>query len=237
MNKRLVTDITFFLGLAALLLRRMLYITATDGRGLLQRMHPLSLVLLALTAAVFLLIFLTARTRKDSKEWEAGSGALGHVFLAAGILYTVLTGMPRTTGYLNLIWQWLGMVAPVCLLAAGIARMGRKKPFFLLHVVPCLFFVVHIVCHYQTWSGNPQMQDYVFALLGAMALMFLCFYTAALEAGCGSRRMVLGMGLAAIYLCLAELGNSVYPVLYFAGAIWARTELFEPRKTPSPEED
>lgn len=239
MMKRWISDITFFLGLAALVLRRMLYITAADAKGLLLRGHPLSLALLALTAAVLLLICFAVRKQEESAVSEESTfpSALGHTVMALGILATVLSGGPRTTGYLGTAWRWLGFAAPVCLLAAGAAGLTRKKPFFLLHVVPCLFFVVYIVSNYQIWSGNPQMQDYLFALLGTMALMFFSFYTAALEAGCGSRRMALGMGLAAIYLCLAELANSTYPVLYFAGAIWIRAELFALRTAePKPED-
>lgn len=230
MNKRLIMDISFVLGLAALVLRRMLYMTAVDEKGLLQRMHPLSVGLLALTAAVLLLIYFLVQKQEESASFEGSTSrgvpsALGHAIMALGILTTVLPGNPRMVGYLGAAWRWLGLISPVCLLAAGAAVYAKKKPFFLLHMVPCLFFVVHVVCHYQAWSGNPQMLDYLFALLGAMALMFFGFYTSALEAGCGSRRMALGMGLAAVYLCLAELANSAYPVLYFAGVVWVRLEL------------
>ena len=81
------------------------------------------------------------------------------------------------------------------------------------------------------------MQDYVFALLGAMVLMFFGFYTAAMEAGCGSRRMLLGMGLAAIYLCLAEAAHSAYPLLYLAGMIWVMTDLHSLREPETAEKE
>ena len=231
MKKQLVPNIVFGFGLAARVLRRQLYLTAVDEKGLLVKMHPMSLALLALTAAVLLLIYFAVRRQEESAVFADSASrdvpsALGHGVMAIGILAAVLRGGPGAVGYLAVAWRWLGLASPVCLLAAAAARLLRKKPFFLLHVVPCLFFVVHIVSHYQSWSGNPQMQNYIFALLGAMALLFFVFYAAALEAGCGSRRMYLGMGLAAVYLCLAELANSAYPVLYFAGAIWARAELF-----------
>lgn len=234
MKKRWLTDASFVLGLAALVLRRWLYVTAVDEKGLLPRLHPLSLGLLALTAAALVLIYVTVRKQEESRtcgDCRASglSALLGPGAMALGILLTVRTGTPGTAGYLGTAWLWLGMASSVCLLAAGAAAFCGKKPFFLLHMVPCLFFVVHIVSHYQTWSGNPQMLDYLFALLGAMALMFFCFYTSALEAGCGSRRMMLGMGLAAVYLCLAELGNSAYPVLYLCGVLWIRAELFHLR--------
>ena len=234
MKKWMAADGAFVAGLGALILRRQLYITAVDEKGLLLRMHPLSFVLMGLTAAVLVLILWSVRKTTGAEDpcTTGAAAALGHTAMALGILATVLPGVP-TAGTLSIAWRWLGLAAPLCLLAAGAAAATGKKPFFLLHVLPCLFFLVHIVNQNQSWSSNPQVQDYLFALLGAAALMFFCFYTAAAEAGCGNRQLRLSMALAAVYLCLAELANSTCPALYFAGAIWTRTELLRLRAADS----
>lgn len=224
MKKRMATDWVFLLGLAAMVLRRQLYITGVDEKGLLLRNHPLSLVLLAMTAMVGLMILWTVRKAEQVEE-NGFVSALGHAVMALGILATVLPGVP-VAGYLGIAWRWLGLISPLCLLAAGAAAALRKQPFFLLHVIPCLFFVVHIVSHYQLWSGDPQMQNYLFALLGSMALTLFAFYTAAAEAGCGNHRMRMAVGMAAVYLCLAELANSADPLLYFTGFIWVRADQY-----------
>lgn len=223
------------LGIAALVLRRTLYTVAVDVKGLLVPKHPLELALAVLTAATLAVIVLAVRNLKGSgiyEDYHFGSlpGAIGNAAAGAGILITVLTTASGIGGYLESIWRFLGLAAPACLLLAGIARILGKKPFFLLHVVVCLFFVLHIVTRYQIWSGHPQMQDYIFSLLGAMVLMFFCFYTAAMEAGCGSRRMMVGMGLAAIYLCMAELARSSCPALYLGGILWVLSELCSMQK-------
>lgn len=225
-----LSGMMLILGIAALVLRKMLYAQAVDARGLLLQNHPLEIALAALTAAALTVLVLAVRKQKGSGNFADCyvadlPAAFGNVAAGAGIAITVLTGAPGMGGYLESAWRILGLAAPVCFCVAAFARMWGKTPFFLLHVVGCLFFVVHIVSRYQLWSGNPQMQDYVFSLLGAMTLMFFGFYTAALEAGCGSRRMSLGMGLAAVYLCLAELARSSCPALYLGGACWVLTEL------------
>lgn len=217
-------------GVAALALRKALYATAVDVKGLLLRYQPLEIALLVLTVGVLVRIVLAARKEQKSGIYEEHygaslPGALGQMAAGAGILMTVLTAAPGTGSYLEMAWRILGLAAPVCLVLAGITRLLGKTPFFLLHVVVCLFFVLHIVTRYQLWSGHPQMQDYIFALFGAMTLMFFGFYTAAMEAGCGSLRMTTGMGLAAIYLCLAELARSACPWLYLGGALWVLTDL------------
>lgn len=217
-------------GITALVLRKVLYATAVDVKGLLLRNQPLEIALAALTAAALTIAALSARKWNGGQDYEAlycadFPGALGNAAAGAGILATVLTAPPVMEGYLESAWRILGFAAPVCLLLAAVARVRGKRPFFGLHVVACLFFVVHIVTRYQLWSGNPQMQDYIFSLLGAMGLMFFGFYCAAMEAGCGSLRMTVGMGLAAIYLCTAELARSSCPWLYLGGILWVLTDL------------
>lgn len=222
-------------GSAALMLRKTLYATAVDVKGLLARYQPLEIALTVLTVGVLIQILVAVRKREASgghgDTFASGIGcAIGSVAAGAGILVTVWNTAPAMGSYLELAWRYLGLVAPVCLLLAGISRALGKKPFFLLHVVVCLYFLLHIVNHYQLWSSQPQMQDYIFSLLGVMALMFFGFYTAALEADCGNDRMLLGMGLSAIYLCCAELARSSCPWLYLGGLVWVLTDLCSMRK-------
>lgn len=216
------------MGIAAMALRRMLYLTAVDEKHLLVWRHPLEIAVAGVSAAVLVFVALAAFRCRGSERYEDNypadvPAALGHIAAAAGIFCVVWGAESTASGYIGMLWQLLGFVSPVCLVLAGVARMRNQKPFFLLHMIPCLFFVLHIVNNYQTWSSNPQLQDYVFSLLGAMALTFFAFYTAAFAADCGNRRMVLGSGLAAMYLCLAELGWSGCPALYLGGFFWALT--------------
>ena len=218
------------LGIGAMVLRNMLYAVAVDVKGLLLRNHPLEIAVVLLTAAVLAMIVLLVRRLENTGDygdyhWVGLLGAFGNAAAGAGILVTVLTAVPEMDNYLESLWRILGLGAAVCLGLAGIARGLGKRPFFLLHVMASLFLMLHIVTRYQLWSSQPQMQDYVFALLGAMALLFFGFYTAAMEAGCGSRRMTTGMGLAAIYLCTAELARSSCPALYLGGLVWVLMDL------------
>ena len=218
------------LGNFAMVLRRQLYVTAVDHKGLLLRGTTLEILLLALTGVALALIFLGLKNDRGGSGYDENFSAsvpagLGHVAAATGIFTMVrgtVFGMP---GYMGLLWQLLGMAAPVCLVLAGILRILGKKPFFLLHVVPCLFLLVHTVGNYQIWSSNPQMQDYLFALLAILALILFAHHTATFEAGLGNRKMVLGAGLAADYLCLAEMGWTDYPGFYFGCMFWALTGL------------
>lgn len=232
--------VTAALGGIALVLRRMLYVFAVDEKNLLTVNHPLELVLGVVSVAALAYILLAVRKLDGSEVYEDNFSAdkpavVGHMAAAGGILVTMLTNAPRMSGYLGDIWQVLGFVSPVCLLLAGLARGRGKQPFFLFHLIPCLFLMMHIVNHYQLWSGNPQFQDYGFTLFGAMALMFFAFYSAAFDVGSGNRRMQLGMGLAAVYLLMAELAQSQYPWLFLGGILWALTDLCSLTPVPKSE--
>lgn len=219
---------TGLLGILALVLRWLLYAKGVDARGLLLRRHPLELGVWAVSACALAVILWATRKQQPSRETAFGRnlpGAFGCAAAGAGILVTVLTAAPGMGNYLETAWRILGFVSPVCLLLAAFFQVLGKRPFFLLHVAVCLFFMLHIVTRYQLWSGNPQLQDYLFSLLGAMALLLFGFYTAAREADCGNAGMHLGMGLAAVYLCFAELARSACPGLYLGGLLWVLTEL------------
>ena len=216
------------LGSVAMLLRRQLYLTAVDGKGLLVRHTPLGWMLLALTAAVLCAVWLVLRKDRGNASYEDNysasiPAALGHLAAAAGMFTLVSGGVSGMAGGLGLLWLHLGQAAPVCLVLAGILRLFGKKPFFLFHVIPCLFLMVHMVGSYQLWSSNPQLQDYLFALLAVISLILFAHYTAAFAADLGNRKMVLFSGMAAVYLCLAELGWTDAPGFYLGGMLWALT--------------
>jgi hypothetical protein len=99
-------------GIAALLLRIMLYRTAVDVKGLLLRNSPLEIAVIVLTAAVLLGIALIARKTENSCRYEDICSAsliagIGHVAAGSGILVTVLTGTTMMGGYMEMIWRIL----------------------------------------------------------------------------------------------------------------------------------
>ncbi len=149
------------LGVLGCLLRGALYRLCLDGKGLLPANHPLELALWALTLTALALIFLSVWKLDGSNRYPDNfspsfPGAAGHILAAAGILLTVLLKRPRMSGVLGGLWQAVGLICVPCLAAAGFARLRGKRPFFLLHMAPCLFLVFHIVNHYRLSSGNPQ---------------------------------------------------------------------------------
>lgn len=229
------------LGILGCLIRCLLYAVAPDSRGLLPRNHPLELSLMLLSAAAVLLAALGAWQRKGSSAYADNfspslPAAVGHLCAAGGIALTVLLYPPAMDGYLGLFWTVLGLAAPVCLMVAGFFRLQGQKPSFVLHTIPCLFLVLHVVNHYRAWTRDPQLQDCMFDLFAMLALMFFAYYAAAFDVGVGRRRMHLFSGLCALYLCLVALSGTDYPPLYLGGAVWALTDLCTLTPKPVPPE-
>lgn len=229
------------LGALSLGLRWALYAFAADSWGLLPVGHPLEILLWFLSAAALVGIAVAVNGCKGSNRYADNFGpsfpaAAGQILAAAGILLTVLGNDPQMPGLVGFAWKLLGWASVPCLAAAAFARARGKRPFFLLHITVCLFLVFHLIDHYRGWSGNPQLQDYLFALLGTMALALFAFYLAAFEVGSGKRRMLLGMGLAAVYLCLVNLARTPYPYLYLGCGAWAFTGLCAPVPRRRPKE-
>lgn len=229
--------LTVSLGGVALVLRRVLYTVAVDEKNLLAAGHPLEILLWLVTAAAAVLVIGSVWKLKGSNLYEDNFGAslpaqAGCFAAALGILLTVLFSGSRLMDSLKPAWKVLGILSAPALVAAGLCRKAGKQPFFLLHLVPCVFFAVHMLGHYQTWSNNPQLQDYVFSLLGGIALALFAYYQAAFDVGVGKRRMQLFTGLMGVFFCCVALSGSDYPLLYLGGGAWAITDLCSFKPAP-----
>lgn len=217
------------LGAVAFFLRQVLYAYYYDG-ALLPVGHPLELTLVALTVLVTVLVVLVCRKQTGPEGYKENfpislRAALGHILLSSGIVLTVLTNAPAMAGMTGQLWKVLGVFSGPMLVYAGFARAMGKKPNFWCYVVVCVFLALHMVIHYRTWCSDPQLQNYVFSLLGIMSLMLFAYQQAAFCVGLGNRRKLLAMGLMTVYLCMAAMAQTQYGYLYLSGAIWALTGL------------
>lgn len=217
-------------GLAGLMLHWLTYFAAVDEKNLLVAHHPVVILLGLLSASVAALIAAVTVKLDGTGDYQENFrpsvlGTAGSLGMALCILATVLFQSPAMLGKMGSIWRWTGILAAASLTAVGFCRLRGKAPFFALHLAVCLFYAVHILSHYQSWSGTPQIQDYVFALLGTLALMLYTYYQMAFDVGFARRRMLLGMGMAAMYLCTVALYDTPYKLLYLGSIAWVWSSL------------
>lgn len=216
------------MGLAGLVLRLCLYTFAVDEKNLLTANHPLEIALWVLAAVAAVLVVtvvwkLDGSNRYADNFTPSASAAVGAFALAVGILATVLADWG--TAGIGLARNLVGVLAAASLIVTGISRWKGRRPLFLFHLTVCVFFALQNVSHYQSWSGNPQFQDYVFSLWASLTLMLFAFYQASFDVGSGRRRMQLSMGLLAGFCGLTAMAGSQEPILYLTGSIWAFANL------------
>lgn len=211
-------------------MRWLLYAITTDAKNLIPLGNPLAIILWIVTAAVVILVLasiLPLRNAENDRNFFRAHlpAALGSLAGSAGIGMTVATSSVVPDGVLGLVWKVLGIASMIALILVSFCRAKGKVPFFGMHLIVCIFFAVHLVTSYRSWSSNPQLMDYVFTLFASLGMMLFAFYHSCLEAGMAKLRLLPIMGLLAAYCCLVTLSGTSHFLLYLGCSIWALTNL------------
>lgn len=214
-------------GILGLLLRAVLFTTGLDEKGLLLTGHWADSAVWLLTAAVIGIIFFILRRCAGPKDYDTAFPpallrCVGTLVAACGFL---LSNSPVVSIPLATAEPMLRILAAAALVAVAYCRFRGKKPSFLLHGTVCLYLALRMVCRYQIWSADPQLQHYAFYLSAHVALMLACYQLAAFDAGSGNHRSLWSWGLGAIYLCLTALPSSREPFFLLCCAVWMLTGL------------
>lgn len=206
-------------------LRYLVYRYAVDGKNLVISSHPLVIALWVLTVVTLgYLIYAFYRKEETDNPFPVGSAAFfGHGLLGVGMACVVLLNEAPTPGLLGLFWEIFGLAGAVGLLSAGFQRLRGQEAFFGGYGLACLFALVHVVVHYQSWCSNPQLTDYGFDLLGTVALAFATYQLAALAVGLGKKKtLYLAAGCLA-FCYAAAMAFGAYPYLNLGGIFFGLT--------------
>lgn len=214
------------LGAVLLALRLRLYIVALDEKNLISSGHILSVLIWAAAAVGLVLAAAAARGAKQVRISTAATPvamlgdtifaiAIGLSVYAMGAPFTLLEKGFTAAGYL---------CVPGLLFAAFCRYKGKPVPAWCFGVV-CIFFALYLMTCYRAWSSNPQLQDYVFAMLTCVAVMMFAYQNTAAAVEYGNRRVWLFSGLLAVCYGIAAIYRAENGWLCGAGAMWALTAL------------
>lgn len=216
-------------GLLGALLRIVLYTTAIDGTGLLQRGHWARTGLLALSVLLCVLLAAGCRLVPGSKHGKEQPQSLiagiGCFLGAGGFLMTALSDRTAAVSGLDQVSVILSLLSAAALVYVGIHRCIGRKPSFAAHGLVCISFALRMVCQYRLWSSDPQLSDYNFYMLSHVGLMLTGYHFAALDAGEEQHRRLWFFGLISIFFCLTSLYGNMSGLFMLLCALWVLTNL------------
>lgn len=221
-NRKWIPLLALLSGLVCAGLRWLLFRNHTDALGLLETGTLVETGVFLLTGLCLVLFALAAR-----RGWagENKLAAPGQMLGGLGIFLTALTHSGQMAGPVGTLWKILGLVAGICLIVQGVCTLKKRKVPFLLPLAVCVFFLLHLIDNYRGWSSQPQLQKYLFDLLGILSLTFFSYCDAARRVSLGKPKTRIFSGLCAAYFCLAAIpGTPEFTVLYALCALWALTD-------------
>ena len=232
--------LVLFAGAAGLLLRLFLIMGGTDERGLYPKFAPAWILLCLLSLAVVAAVYLLTKQAGDDTRYEINYpasvvGAVGNALAAVGMFITAIA-MPNGE-MLNLLCCITGVAAAVALLGAAAFRFTGKKPHFLCHAAPAVFFALRLFLLGKDLGAEPELSRFLFEMLASLALVPACYQLWGFDVDLGHRSKSLFWMLTAAYLCIVAIVGMENWLLYLACAVWLLTNLCPLKFLVKPEED
>lgn len=218
------------LGILGALLRGLLYATGVDGRGLLVDFHIYHILLGILTVITGVCLVLLTRNLKQAGKYgfnfpRSIVGTVGSAAAAVGFAVSSVRLLLAGGQGIVVISAVLGLVSAGILTFLAYNRFRGKQPSFVFPVVICVFLMVRLIYCYRLWSADPQLQDYIFALLANTGAMLACYFNAGFVTGEGNRRLHTLLHLATVYCAVVCLPLSDDVIFYLSVAVWMFTDL------------
>ena len=205
-------------GILLFLLRAALYRTGFDDRGLLAPFHPLQLASAVLCAAMVVWLFLASRQEPESRPMVRYLAGLvgGYLMLLHG-----LSLVDQADSFLNLLRCALAFASAAAMAVCVFPFHRQHWPrSFCLGVISC-HYALDMLCRYRVWSGNPQLPDYCFHVLCAVALSLGTYQALALQNDMAKPRLHRFFCLSALFLCPGCLIGPDPWQFYLSGTFWA----------------
>ena len=234
MKKILKPDLLPLLVLAAgvigMLLQLWQYVGGTDEKGLILRGHISAILLGILTVLVLVLILLGTWNLREGNQYRYNfpaslSGCVGAGMAAVMILVTAVGNLVTWKDLLILVTGIVGLLAGAAMVVICAGRLRGRQVSFLFPLVVCVFLMLHLICQYRVWSGEPQLLSYCYPLLATVCVMLSAYQDAAFAGNWGNRRAHAALHLAAVYFCWVSLIGDHTPLFYFAMGAWMLTDM------------
>jgi len=213
-----LTGLCAGLGLICLCIRQWLLQGGTDEKGLLISGHPGIFLSVLILAAVVCLLCLSLRQRQVYRFNNSTLSIVSMLFSAIGYGYAAWKLLFSHAYPLYVVTGLLGIISVLCALFIAFSLFRKLRVHPLVYCPFVLFFLFFLICRYQQWSGEPELQRYLFQMLGVISLMMAAYHRAALAADKKGARNYLLLSRAAVFFCIAAIPGSAYGILYGCAA-------------------
>ena len=194
------------------------------------------------TALTLAAVFAVSRRLKNPGRYSdnfpaSPFGAAGCAIAGLGIMYSSLTTLVSAADLLATLTGVLGLISAIALLLSAVVRYQGKKPHFVLHVVPCLFFALRVFDRCKDWSNLTQTGTFIFQFLASICIMLAAYQLCCFDVNLGNRKSSLFWSLSSVYFCVLALPLSEDPFFYGGILLWLMTNLcsVHPIKTAKPQ--
>ena len=201
-------------------------LSSIDENGLLPRFHIagiLSLLLLLATAGIsFWVLRQVAPSNAYRRRFPPSRlAALGTAIGGFGMGISAFT--VSAAGILGILLPIFGILCAGALIYAAYCRQIGLRPNCLFHTAMVLFLVFRILVVCRDWGSEPQVQFYLFPLLGSLFLLLTCYYRTEADAMTGDYRKYVFFGQMALFCCLMCLPGDDW-LFYMSAAAWLATD-------------
>ena len=195
-----------------------LHIGGFDQKNLLVTTHPANISLAVLFLLVLAALFICTRKLNGSAPYNALFPAslfamAGNWVASAGILatdiYELLTFPADTIAIVTCV---VGFLSAGSFVFLGIARKQGKHPHPVFHICITVYFMLHLIAQYRTWSAETQFMLYAPSLLASVSLMLSAYFYATLDAGQANWRWYTFCNNCALFFSCVALcfGNRIF---------------------------
>lgn len=223
--------VTLLLAMAGAGTQLWLLHTGVDEKGLFVLPHPAVFVGLGIAIAAAAWIIWQTRPILPMRNYEKAFpasriAAIGTIVYSFGLLVCSLSLWAESSAFLFRLCSITGIAAAAALVYTALQRLKHPQYSSLTMMLVTVHWLIRLVCRYQQWMIQPQIQWYFYPLLLHVCVMIASLYRAFPEKQSPHFRRYIRFCLASLVLSCMALPGSRDGFLCLCLAVYLLAELY-----------